>query len=121
MFTIFDQVLALSNKLMFSINNESKRNTVLVIGEMGNGKSTTMNELIGAVDILFGREEDPDQEYFDADQSTSAVTTSCSQIVTPEIKFIDSPGFNDPNPARSDVILSRELIHYLKMESVLSE
>ena len=49
------------------------------------------------------------------------MTTSCSAIDLPEIQFIDSPGFNDSNPKRADDILSRELIHYLKMNKVMMQ
>jgi Tfp pilus assembly pilus retraction ATPase PilT len=68
MFEIFDQILALANKLMYSVNSDSKRKVVLVIGEMGNGKSSTMNELISELNTMFDREVDDDeQEYFNAD------------------------------------------------------
>ena len=55
MFEIFDQILALANKLMYNVNNEAKRKVVLVIGEMGNGKSTTMNQLIEELNTMFHR------------------------------------------------------------------
>jgi Tfp pilus assembly pilus retraction ATPase PilT len=68
MFEIFDQILALANKLMYSVNTDSKRKVVLVIGEMGNGKSSTMNELIEELNKMFDREVDEEeQEYFNAD------------------------------------------------------
>ena len=46
LFEIFDQILALANKLMFVPKLDSQKSVVLVIGEMGNGKSTTLNNLI---------------------------------------------------------------------------
>jgi len=53
---------------MYSVNTDSKRKVVLVIGEMGNGKSSTMNELISELNTMFDREVDEDeQEYFNAD------------------------------------------------------
>lgn len=67
MFEIFDQILALANKLMYNVNSDAKRKVVLVIGEMGNGKSTTMNQLIAELNTMFGRENTDDQEYFDAE------------------------------------------------------
>ena len=60
MFEIFDQILALANKLMYNVNNEAKRKVVLVIGEMGNGKSTTMNQLIAELNTMFNRENTDD-------------------------------------------------------------
>ena len=60
MFEIFDQILALANKLMYNVNNEAKRKVVLVIGEMGNGKSTTMNQLIAELNTMFHRENTDD-------------------------------------------------------------
>ena len=60
MFEIFDQILALANKLMYNVNNEAKRKVVLVIGEMGNGKSTTMNQLIVELNTMFDRENTDD-------------------------------------------------------------
>lgn len=60
MFEIFDQILALANKLMYNVNNEAKRKVVLVIGEMGNGKSTTMNQLIAELNTMFDRENTDD-------------------------------------------------------------
>jgi Tfp pilus assembly pilus retraction ATPase PilT len=60
MFEIFDQILALANKLMYSVNFDSKRKVVLAIGKMGNGKSSTMNELISELNKMFHREVDDD-------------------------------------------------------------
>ena len=40
---------------------------MLVIGEMGNGKSTTMNQLIAELNTMFERENTDDQQYFDAE------------------------------------------------------
>jgi putative ribosome biogenesis GTPase RsgA len=54
---IFDQILALANKLMFASKEDYNKSVVIMIGEMGNGKSTTLNELIQVVQKQAGRVE----------------------------------------------------------------
>ena len=54
---IFDQILALANKLMFASKEDYNKSVVIMIGEMGNGKSTTLNELIQVVQNQAGRED----------------------------------------------------------------
>ena len=56
--------MALANKLMFVPKADAKRSVVLVIGEIGNGKSTTLNNIIHALNTQSGRPESNEEELF---------------------------------------------------------
>ena len=73
----------------------------MVFGECGQGKSTTLNELVQiAVEKYV-----PGQEHgchFKSNASFKSVTSCVSIGSLANMTFIDTPGLNDPDAARTD-------------------
>ena len=75
-------------------NQDFKRN-ILVVGNIGNGKSTLLNKLVHFV--LNGHDQEKNLEvHFEGKNSTKSVTTKVDARCFKEYRFIDSPGFGDP-------------------------
>jgi GTPase Era involved in 16S rRNA processing len=68
---------------------------------MGNGKSTTGNQLIRQI-LKLQKKKPKHTQQFEARKSMEAVTTKIDIKRFENISYIDSPGFNDPNKNRSD-------------------
>ena len=68
---------------------------------MGNGKSTTGNQLIRQT-LKMQKKKPKHTQQFEAHKSMKAVTTRMDIKRFENISYIDSPGFNDPNKNRSD-------------------
>ena len=74
---------------------------ILIFGEMGNGKSTTGNQLIRQT-LKLQKKKPKHTQQFEAHKSMKAVTTKIDIKRFENISYIDSPGFNDPDKNRSD-------------------
>ena len=77
---------------------------------MGNGKSTTGNQLIRETLKLQNKKPKHTQQ-FEANRSMKAVTTKIDIKKFENIKYIDTPGFNDPNKNRSDYQIFSDIVN----------
>ena len=86
----------------------------MVFGECGQGKSTTLNEIVE----IYARDYFQSQYHgcnFKSSQSFKSVT-SCVQLGTVgNMTVIDSPGLNDPDARRSDKNIHIEMIKNLSV------
>lgn len=77
-----------------------------MFGEIGNGKSTTGNQLIK---IISQQETNQRKRFksqmFVASKSTQAVTKELELKKFNTITLIDTPGFSDTDPKRTDIKL----------------
>ena len=77
---------------------------------MGNGKSTTGNQLIRQALKEKNLKPKKNCQEFYANKSLEAVTRKVEVKELEDINFIDSPGFNDPNKERSDNIIFADIV-----------
>ena len=100
---------------MTEVNRYIKQWTAMVFGECGQGKSTTLNEIVE----LYVEKYHKDQEHgcrFKSMASFRSVT-SCVQLASAgEMTLIDTPGFNDPDASRSDKNIHIEMIKNLRIQ-----
>lgn len=87
--------------ISFKSASKQRKPTLLIFGEIGNGKSTTANYIMYHLEKRKGRELG--DQYFECKQSTSAVTKQIQSKEFEDMIIVDTPGFNDPNfQSRSD-------------------
>jgi predicted GTPase len=90
---------------------------LLLVGEVGNGKSTTANYLMLNLEKRLGKNVDTDfdiEQCFEARRSASSVTKEVQQREFREMVLIDTPGFNDSDKkGTSDIVISAKIIHHL--------
>ena len=99
---------------MSEINIDMKQWTAIVFGECGQGKSTTLNEIVE----LFAGKYYKGFEHgckFKSMASFRSVT-SCVQLGSVKnMILIDTPGLNDPDATRSDKNIHIEMIKNLRI------
>ena len=87
----------------------------MVFGECGQGKSTTLNEIVE----IYARDYFQSQDHgcnFESSQSFKAVT-SCVKLGTAgNMTLIDTPGLNDPDAKRTDKNIHIEMIKNLSVQ-----
>ena len=85
----------------------------MVFGECGQGKSTTLNAIVD----IYAKTHFPNlQEHgcdFESRESFKAVTGCVQAGSLGNMTLIDTPGFNDPDAARSDKNIFIEMIKKL--------
>jgi len=80
----------------------------MLIGEVGNGKSTTANYLMFNLEKLSGKNVDADFDMelcFDAGKCSSSVTKEVQQREFKDLVIIDTPGFNDSDQIEASDIM----------------
>ena len=99
---------------MPEINIDMKQWTAIVFGECGQGKSTTLNEIVELfVDKYYKGFEHGCR--FKSMASFRSVT-SCVQLGSVmNMTLIDTPGLNDPDATRSDKNIHIEMIKNLRI------
>ena len=87
--------------------------TIAVFGECGQGKST----LLSKISEVYREKYDRTESYclkFDASPSLMSVTSVVKIAKSGNMTLIDSPGFNDPNKARTDKAIFMDLINTIR-------
>ena len=69
---------------------------VLVLGNIGNGKSTTLNKLATYL-LLGGKNHKQMKKEFKAESSNTSVTTEVLAKIFCKLRLVDTPGFGDPS------------------------
>ena len=86
----------------------------MVFGECGQGKSTTLNEIIDIAAERYYKGEDRGTKF--KSMASFKSVTSCVQMVTiGGMTLIDTPGLNDPDARRSDKNIFIEMIKNLSI------
>ena len=85
----------------------------MVFGECGQGKSTTLNEIVEIVADKYQKGRDHGCKFKSMESFKSV--TSCVQLgsVGP-VTLIDTPGFNDPDARMTDKNIHIEMIKNLR-------
>lgn len=88
--------------------------TIVVFGECGQGKSTLLTKVS---EIYKEKYKLKDQILikFEAAPSLMSVTAFVKTAQSGNMTLIDTPGFNDPNKARSDKAIFMDLINTLRV------
>ena len=73
---------------------------------MGNGKSTSGNYLIRQ-ELSESNQKPKKSQQFLALRSSKSVTLKIEKQCLPEINYIDTPGFNDPNDENDNSTLQK--------------
>ena len=98
---MIDKINSLATPIQFKQNKSIPQ--ILIFGEMGNGKSTTGNQLIRQTLKMEKKDKKPKKtQQFEAHKSMKAVTSKMDIKKCDKINYIDSPGFNDPDKNRND-------------------
>ena len=86
----------------------------MVFGECGQGKSTTLNEIVKIVANKYYKGQDHGCKFKSMESFKSV--TSCVQLgsVGP-MTLIDTPGLNDPDASRTDKNIFIEMIKNLSI------
>ena len=114
---VWDKVISQeqSQDLIFSNVGEAlKKWTALVFGECGQGKSTTLNQIVEIVKEKYF----PGKEFacnFESKQSFKSVTSCVQRGTLGNLTMIDTPGINDPDQRRSDKNIHIEIIKSLSI------
>ena len=86
----------------------------MVFGECGQGKSTTLNEIVNVFANKFHQGQEHGCKFKSAESFKSV--TSCVQLSSiGNMSLIDTPGLNDPNAKRSDKNIFVEMIKSLNI------
>ena len=102
-FKTLNLVRNLSNDIEYKPIQGSNERKVLVIGNIGNGKSTLLNKFS---QVLYGMQNGTgpsDQSPFEARKATKSVTTDVKYEQIGNFQLIDSPGFGDPLANQSEL------------------
>jgi putative ribosome biogenesis GTPase RsgA len=86
---------------------------MIIFGEMGNGKSTAGNEIAKELVRQKGGSWKKNMG-FEAGKSSQAVTTQLTMKEFEGVNIMDTPGFNDPNPERTDQIIMSDTIESIQ-------
>ena len=86
--------------------------TAVVFGEVGQGKSTTLNSLVTIVEEKYFNGQDHDCK-FESRKSLKSVTSCVKMGSIGNMTLIDTPGLNDPETGRSDKNINIEIIKNL--------
>ena len=87
--------------------------TIADFGECGQGKSTLLSKISEIYREKYNKEEKY-QLKFDASPSLMSVTSVVKIAKSGNMTLIDSPGFNDPNKARTDKAIFMDLINTIR-------
>ena len=99
---------------MPEISKDLKQWTAMVFGECGQGKSTTLNEIVGLVVEKYYKGLDHGCKF--KSMASFKSVTSCVQLGSVGcMTLIDTPGLNDPDASRSDKNIFIEMIKNLKL------
>ena len=96
-------------------NEGSKQWTAMVFGECGQGKSTTLNEIVE----IYSSNINGNKEHgckFKSMESFKSVTSCVQSGSVDKMTLIDTPGFNDPDARRSDKNIRIEIIKNLRLQ-----
>ena len=85
----------------------------MVFGELGNGKSTTLNKIVKLIADKFFKGDSQGCD-FRSMQSVESVTSCVEARTIGNMTLIDTPGVNDPNLARSNKNTFIEMIKSMK-------
>ena len=100
--------------IMPEINSNMKQWTAIVFGECGQGKSTTLNQIVN----LFADKYYKGIEHgcnFKSMASFKSVTSCVQPASLGIMTLIDTPGLNDPDATRSDKNIHIEMIKNLRI------
>ena len=86
----------------------------MVFGECGQGKSTTLNEIIDIASENFYKGYDRGSK-FRSMASFKSVTSCVGMGTVGNMTLIDTPGLNDPDARRSDKNIYIEIIKNLSV------
>ena len=88
-------------------NSKDKVMNTQVFGEVGAGKSTSLNRIARLYQKKYSSNKNEQLPKFDAKQSNGSVTKEPSRIEIDKGKLtvIDVPGINDPEAKKEDVPL----------------
>ena len=107
---LFNTINKLANPIRFV--NLGTKPQLLLIGEMGNGKSTTGNaclkELVQRAGQTFQK-----KNTFVSSKSAQAVTVTLKMKFFRGLNIMDTPGFNDPKKKRSDKKIMSDILSTL--------
>ncbi|KRX09105.1 P-loop containing nucleoside triphosphate hydrolase [Pseudocohnilembus persalinus] len=112
---MLQQILLYGNACKFKQNTSSDKTTLLVIGDVGNGKSILSNLLLHYYSLLIKKipYDKKKNGYFLSKQQIESVTKAMKQIYYHQLQIIDSPGSNDPNKQLTDAKISEMTCEHL--------
>ena len=94
-------------------NENSCKSTVLVYGECGQGKSTTLNQIVDHLASLDGPSSKLSLQFV-SNKSFKSVTGCFKEGTFGQMSLMDTPGLNDPNAERSDKSIIIEMMKNLE-------
>ena len=92
----------------------SKQWSAMVFGECGQGKSTTLNEIVKIYSTNFNGNQDHGCK-FKSMESFKSVTSCVQSASAGNMTLTDTPGMNDPDAKRSDKNIRIEIIKNLRL------
>ena len=105
---------ALKKRFVQEYQNLFDTFTIVVFGECGQGKSTLLTKVSEIYKEKY-KPKDSNLIKFEAAQSLMSVTAFVKTAQSGNMTLIDTPGFNDPNKARSDKAIFMDLINTLRV------
>ena len=91
---------------------ENNQFTAVVFGEVGQGKSTTLNSLVKLAEEKYFKGQDHNCK-FEGRKDLKSVTSYIKMGSIGNMTLIDTPGLNDPETGRSDKNINIEIIKTL--------
>ncbi|KRX03267.1 P-loop containing nucleoside triphosphate hydrolase [Pseudocohnilembus persalinus] len=92
---------------------ETELCSILLVGEVGSGKSKTGNALFDFYFKEIGQKFDKNYK-FESVRSFSSVTKEIQCKIKENLRIIDTPGYNDPNSEYSEFKISSKTCQFLK-------
>ena len=92
---------------------------MLLLGEMGNGKSTTGNACLKELIEKRAGQRLYKSSAFLSSKSAKAVTTNIKMKHFREMHIMDTPGFNDPQKRRSDKKIMSDVLSTIQNDKEL--
>ena len=114
---VFQKLFALEAPILYN-KVDGNQLTMMAVGEMGHGKSTSLNTL----KLVIKRQDDPtydgydDNDLFKASVSTSAVTTETAMRKIGNNNIIDTAGDNDPR--RTNLANHLDATNFLRINNI---
>lgn len=113
----FKEIKKLTEIARYEKNDRCEKPVLLMVGGMGQGKSSLGNCLIKTDHVSQGGSLEDFVPQFHAKESTEGVTKTLQLQEFHNIQTIDTVGFGDPDSERPGVLVMQDIINMLNSDS----